>query len=242
MRMPLRVPSERSDSTRNSARPRQAGVGALGPRQRRDRARVDVGAEPLRAVEHPRAVLLRRDRVAQREVGAAADLRHEHRAVPGVVERDRLEVRQHALAHVGRRVAVDEALDAAGHAGRADHARVGLAEQVRERGAEHRRDGLALAALAVRALLPDVALVRDGVRVVDDLADLVAPLVVALELRRVAVDTSARRAIGPPHSSPQRTSSSSAQARSSATWRSMSARRFGSISYQFRPMAESNWA
>ena len=167
----------------------QAGVGAFGPSEGGDRLGVHVGAEPLGAVEQPGALVhLFGGRIRGGEVGAAADLGHEHGAVPAVIVGGRHQVGHQLLADAGWRVAVDERGDAAGHAGGADHAGVRLAEEVGEGAAQDGRHILARRLQGVGAFLPDVALGIDGVRVMLNAVGLIAPGVVALQARRVTVD------------------------------------------------------
>ena len=190
--MLLGVPSARVAGTRKRARPRRPGSAPSG------RARVAIALastleqnhlEPLSSQRFSpppgagRAVVSR-----GRQVGAAAQLGHEHRAVPAVVEGGRQQVRHQLLADARRGVAVDEGHDAVRHAGGADHSGVRLAEEIGEGAGEDGRHLLALRLQGVRALLPDVALGVDGAGVVRDARRLVAPGVVALQARRVAVD------------------------------------------------------
>ena len=168
--------------------------GPLGTRERGDRSRVDVGAEPLGAGEPPDALRLARRRGDRPEIGAAALLGHEHGPVPGVLEALGGEPREEALADLGGGEALDQADDAARHPDRTHEAGVGLAEKVVERAGHHGGEwpspALRLASQpgAADAGLPGVPLGGERCRVVDDAADLLPPTIVALEARRTLVD------------------------------------------------------
>src|SRR5262249_33941318 len=134
------------------AEPRRPVGRALRTRQHDDGGAVDVGAEPLLAVDHDAAVAdVARGAVhGAAEVGPAVAFGEEHRPVDATVEAAAPEAGETRVADVGRRVRGDEPGDATRHAQAAHEPGVGLGEEITGGGENDSGDGPAPRRLVAR--------------------------------------------------------------------------------------------
>ena len=164
------------------------------PREQRDRLAVDVGAEPLLAVDPhaPVADVTRGAMHGAAQVGTTVSFGEEHRAIDPGFETVGAQPREQAVAHFGRRVRVHESGDATRHAHAANEPGIRLRHEVVRTGDDDAGRGPAPRAFVgceARHIpaLPHRALRIEHGRMVFDLVDLARPTVVAHELRGMRV-------------------------------------------------------
>jgi len=121
-------------------------------------------------------------------VGSALALGQEHPALEGLGRVEAAQAPEQVTGHGRRCVALDDVGRPRGHAQSAVDGRLRLADQIRQRGAHHGRDGPAGVGLEADETVADqVLFVLGPGGVVDDLVDVVSPTVVAPQDRTVAV-------------------------------------------------------
>ena len=142
----------------------------------------------LVAEQQPLAPVRDRPRGVGPDVTAALALGEEHPALPGLVGVEAVQAGDEEVPDRERGVAFDDVGGPAGHTERAVGGGLALAEQVGARRGDHRRDGALGVVVEPDEPAPhEVGLVGGPGGMVLDLADVVAPPVVAVQDRAVGV-------------------------------------------------------
>ena len=161
---------------------------AFGPGEHDEHVGVDVGAEVLLAVQPPLRAVRDRSGGVRADVAAALAFGEEHARFPSGVGVTAPQLGNEVVPHVGWRVALDDVGRSGGHAQTAVDRGLGLTDEVGQRRRDDRRNGAArVVGETHEARTYEIGLVGEPARVVDDLVDLAAPLVVTLEHRAALV-------------------------------------------------------